>query len=523
MKRKKISKTVAKACLLTVLTSVFFVLALSPAICSAASFAGSSAGKYNSLDELAGKRVGVQVGTVFDDFAREAIPDVQVDYFSTFPDEINALKASKIDAVVSSEFSFDQLRTQDDSIRLIDDPIGSMGCCFVYPKNEHGKELCMQMNEFLKGLRESDELDRLEEIWMGSDESLKTVDDYTKFPATNGSLVFVTEGTFPPYDYFRDGQLVGYDVDIAIRFCKEYGYALEMKDMNFDALMPAIQSGKCDFGGSGIVSTPERAKKAYFSDPDNFVDVRVAVLSESSGGGSLISRIRDSFNKTFVVENRYQLFLKGILNTLTITVLSIICGTIIGFLLYMWCRNGGRTANGVTRFCVWLVQGMPGIVLLMLLYYVVFGKTSIGGIWVAVIGFSMTFGASVYSMILSGVKAVDYGQTEASYALGFNDRQAFFGIILPQAAQHFMPAYKAEIVTLIKATAVVGYIAVQDLTKMGDIIRSRTYEAFFPLISVAVIYFILAAILTRITDRLTISVDPKKRSDDKVLREVGVK
>lgn len=143
--------------------------------------------------------------------------------------------------------------------------------------------------------------------------------------------------------------------------------------------------------------------------------------------------------------------------------------------------------------------------------------------WVAVIGFTLTFGAAVYSMILSGVKAVDNGQTEAAYALGFNDTQTFFGIILPQAARHFMPSYKAEIVSLIKATAVVGYIAVQDLTKMGDIVRSTTYEAFFPLIAVAVIYFVLAGILKAVAGRLTMSVEPETRSEEKILKGIRTK
>jgi polar amino acid transport system substrate-binding protein len=198
----------------------------------------------------------------------------------------------------------------------------------------------------------------------------------------------------------------------------------------------------------------------------------------------------------------------------------VLLGTVIGFLVYLWCRRGGRIANRVTSFCVWLVQGMPVIVLLMILYYVILGKVSISGMWVSVIGFTLVFAAAVYSMILAGVKAVDFGQTEASYALGFTDRQTFFGIILPQAAQHFMPMYKAEIVSLIKATAVVGYIAVQDLTKMGDIVRSRTYEAFFPLVAVAVIYFVISAILTAIVSRITVSVDPEKRSEAEILKGV---
>ena len=203
-----------------------------------------------------------------------------------------------------------------------------------------------------------------------------------------------------------------------------------------------------------------------------------------------------------------------------ITVLSILFGTILGFAVFMLCRNGNPVANTVTRFCVWLVQGMPVVVLLMILYYIIFGRVNISGAAVSVVGFTLVFGSAVYGMLRAGVGAIDKGQLEAAYALGYTNRKAFFRIILPQALPHFMPAYKGEITALIKATAVVGYVAVQDLTKMGDIVRSRTYEAFFPLIAVAIIYFILAAILIFLVNRLEIRIDPRRRSKEQILKGV---
>ncbi|MBQ5987374.1 MAG: amino acid ABC transporter permease, partial [Clostridia bacterium] len=195
-------------------------------------------------------------------------------------------------------------------------------------------------------------------------------------------------------------------------------------------------------------------------------------------------------------------------------------GTILGFAVFMLCRNGNPVANTVTRFCVWLVQGMPVVVLLMILYYIIFGRVNISGAAVSVVGFTLVFGSAVYGMLRAGVGAIDKGQLEAAYALGYTNRKAFFRIILPQALPHFMPAYKGEITALIKATAVVGYVAVQDLTKMGDIVRSRTYDAFFPLIAVAIIYFILAAILTFLVNKIEIRIDPRRRSKQQILKGV---
>ena len=160
------------------------------------------------------------------------------------------------------------------------------------------------------------------------------------------------------------------------------------------------------------------------------------------------------------------------------------------------------------------------VVLLMILFYVVFGKLAISGVVVAVIGFTLTFGAAVFGLMQMGVGMIDRGQYEAAYALGHSNRRTFFRVILPQAIPHVLPAYQGEIIGLVKATAIVGYIAVQDLTKMGDIVRSRTYEAFFPLIAVTVIYFVLEELLNVAVRWMRVRIDPKKRAKSRILRGI---
>ncbi len=123
----------------------------------------------------------------------------------------------------------------------------------------------------------------------------------------------------------------------------------------------------------------------------------------------------------------------------------------------------------------------------------------------------------MFGMLESGVKAVNSGQVEGARALGYTDRQAFFKIVLPQATLHFLPTYKSTVVGHIKETAIVGYIAVKDLTKITDIIRGNTFEPFFPLIATAIIYFILSWILTFIIGRLQFAMDPKNRDRSKIL------
>jgi polar amino acid transport system substrate-binding protein len=316
-------------------------------------------------------------------------------------------------------------------------------------------------------------------------------------------------------------------MELAALFCEACGYGLKVLPINMDGLLASVQTGKSDFVASGISITPEREESMYFSESIYSGGTVLAVLkadgTELSGGRNpFLSRIASSFNKTFIRENRWKLFLEGIDNTLQITVLSILFGTILGFLVFMTCRNGNPVANGIIRFSTYLVQGMPMVVLLMILYYVIFGNVSISGIAVAVIGFTLTFGSSVCSMLRMGVSTIDRGQYEAAYALGHTNRHTFFRIILPQAIPIVLPAYQGEVTGLLKATSIVGYIAVQDLTKMGDIVRSRTYEAFFPLIAITIIYFLLEGIFSLALSFVRKAINPRKRSREQILKGVNV-
>ena len=244
----------------------------------------------------------------------------------------------------------------------------------------------------------------------------------------------------------------------------------------------------------------------------------------SSGGNvgkvSFFDKILESIDKTFVRENRWKLFVQGSINTLLITVLSILCGTLLGFIVFLLCRSRGIVVNTVTSWFMWLLQGMPMVVLLMVLYYIIFGNTSLSGMVISIVGFSLTFGVAVFGMLKTAVAAVDNGQYEAACALGYTPRRTFFRIILPQALPFMTEPYRGEIISLIKATSIVGYIAVLDLAKMGDLVRSRTYEAFFPLIAVMLIYFILEGILGTLVRVITDRMDPRKRKNGLLLKGV---
>ena len=486
-------------------------------------------GAYASIDELNGKRIGVQTGTTAAEVIKERLPNAQISYFSTFPDMEAALKAEKIDGFPGDGLVVRMMAAEDSSLFVMDEKLRSYDCGVVLPKNEKGDRLGKELNEWIAKAKESGELDAMVDKWVEEPEEKRTIPDYRSFPATNGVLKVTTEGTFPPMNYYRGEELAGMEVDLCARFCEAYGYGLDISSMNFDGMLAAVQTGKYDFALSGIAITNERQQSVNFSDPYYTGGYQMAVLkakdtasasSIGSAASDFFGRVAASFEKTFLREDRWKLLLWGSATTLFITVLSVLLGTILGFVVYLACRGGNPVMNTLTRFSIWLVQGMPVVVFLMILYYIVLGKVSISGTWVSVIGFTFIFGAAVFMMLKTGVGAIGAGQMQAAAALGYTERMAFFRVVLPQAVPHILPTYLGQVTALIKATSIVGYIAVQDLTKMGDVIRSRTYEAFFPLISVAVIYFVLAGILNALVGRFGRLLDVRRRRNGMLLKGV---
>ena len=351
--------------------------------------------------------------------------------------------------------------------------------------------------------------------------------DYTTLNGQNGTLKVITSAEAKPFAYLKNNKLVGFDIECLIMFAKEYGYQLDFTDVSFQSLLMGVTQGMYDIGVAGVTITPERAESVDFSDVYHVEDIVYIIQGDavSKGGFSnFLSFLRTGFDKTFIREARWKLIVQGVATTLLISILSVLFGTALGFVLYLGIRAQSKALSRATKVFVGiyskLIAGIPSLVILMVLFYVVFGKADVSGTVVAIIGFTMIFSAFVCSQLSLSVDGVDKGQTEAAYALGYSRDHTFMRIILPQAMRTFLPVYSAEIVGLIKSTSIVGYIAVNDLTKMGDIIRSNTFEAIFPLISVSLIYFAIIWCISAMMDILKRKAEPKRRKNQDILKGV---
>ena len=215
----------------------------------------------------------------------------------------------------------------------------------------------------------------------------------------------------------------------------------------------------------------------------------------------------ENIYQTLIYDNRYKFILEGLFHTILIAFFAVILGVLIGIVISI-IRNKHeqtgklKTLNILAKAYVNIIRGTPVVLQLMIIYYVVFKSVDVSTIIVGVLAFGINSGAYVSEIIRSGINSIPKGQSEAGYALGLKYWQVMRYIILPQAIKNILPALGNEFITLLKETSVGAYIGIVELTKASDIIASRTYDYFFPLLIIALIYLIMTLGLSKLVNIL---------------------
>ena len=457
--------------------------------------------------------IAAEVGTTTESDARSAYPNAQIVYVNSATDGLLAVTSGKADAYAMNLTAYESsVEPQRSDVALHPDGVVGEGGDVVVgisPVTElpNAAEL---INGFIAEIQADGTLEDMNRRW-------ETEHDYTMpdIPAPEDPEFTITVGTTgaaEPYSFYQDNELVGFDLELMYRFALWCNAELVIDVYDWYGIMPACTSGKVDYIMSNLFATEERREAMNFSDPYKTVrTVMVVASGEEAGTESFWDGVVSNFEKTFIRENRWQMILSGLLVTLEISLLTGLFGTALGFGLCLVLRSRRRAVSGTARLFCRIMEGVPNLVVLLIVNFVIFASSDIDPVAVAVISFSVIFAVSVAGTLNTGIQAVNSGQWEAASALGFSRAASFLHVVLPQAVRHVLPIYKSEIVAMIKMTSIVGYISIQDLARAGDLIRSRTFEAFFPLITTAVIYFAISSAVAGAIGKIELGIDPSRR------------
>lgn len=477
-----------------------------------------------SVADLEDKRIAVQLGTVYDLYATKTFPKATILQYPTFQEVTLSVSTGKADAGLSDIDVLNEVMRANPDLVTLGPPIFKSPVAAGFRKTDGDRRAAF--NAFLTKIRQNGVWADMADRWM-----TKRDQKMPELPkgATRGTLIVGTSSGGFPFAAVQNNELAGFDIELARRFGADIGAEVRFVDQDFAAHIAALVSGKIDVILASMFDTEERRQRIDFSAPyfeqDSYAFTVKANAAPAGGAAaaapptpSFIERVRASFRSNILVERRYLLIWDGLKTTAIIAVLATLFGTALGALVCFMRMSPLAVLRVPARLYIDIVRGLPVLVLLMLIFYVVFASVNINPILVAVLAFGMNFAAYVSEMFRSGIESIDRGQSEAGVAMGFTRAQTFRFIVLPQMIQRILPVYKGEFISMVKMTSIVGYIAVQDVTKAGDIIRSRTFDPFFPLIMVAVLYFVIAWVLMQALEYLERNTDPKYRRRGAVAR-----
>lgn len=464
-----------------------------------ADYAYPSTNKTLGELNVPGLRISALTGTELADFPKKAFPDCEIVNYNSFTDMFLALETGKADAAAAYYTQLSMVSDNYDDLAYISTPLSSVSYGFGTQKNAQGDKIKQEFNSYLREITASGDLEKLAVKWSTMTSDADAALHYT-FTGEKGTLRVATSGTWFPKSYYSGTNLTGHFVELISDFCSRTGYTPRFECCDYAAEVAGLNAGTYDIMADTLYITEERLKQISITDPVTSSEIYIVVknppvTASVSKASQFIKRIRDGFFSNFIREDRWKMLLNALGTTLILALVSGIIGTLLGALICWMRMSKNPFALAFSRMYIRVIQGIPITVLLMVLYYVVFTNSGLTALVICVIGFSVDFAAYASEIFRSGIEAVPAGQARAAKALGFTRSQSFFRVVLPQAMKHILPVYSGQLVSMVKATSIAGYISVMELTKVSDIIRSRTFDAFFPLITTALIYFLLSNML----------------------------
>jgi polar amino acid transport system substrate-binding protein len=455
-----------------------------------------------------GKTIGIPTGYIFDVLIENEF-DGTVAYYTEPSAGIEDMRQGRIAGfmtdlsgarVIVNEPGNENLLAVAVPDTLFSGPLGAI---------THSQDIADRFNAFLTELEADGTLAAIRRYWLedtpGSDPPMPDI----PLSGKNGTLTAAVGASSIPFTYIGgDGEMKGLCIELLYRFAAREGKSLELVSMEFGALVNYISSEKADLGVDAITITEERKKSVLFTDPFYFDHAGIIALRpEPAAASGAAEWLKTGIERNLLTDNRWKLIVSGLGVTMIISFAAQFLGTVVGGFVCWLLTRKNRFVRWLGSLYCGLIHGTPIVVLLMITYYIIFGGSDISNVLIAVAAFTMITGAGIAVNLKGAMETVDPVEIEAARSIGFSAFKAFTAVTLPQAVRRALPGYTGGFVELVKATAIVGYIAIQDLTRAGDIIRSRTYDAYFPLLFVAVIYLIVTTICVQTFKRIVQKVN----------------
>ncbi|MDR0974951.1 MAG: transporter substrate-binding domain-containing protein [Ruminococcus sp.] len=461
----------------------------------------------NAWQNYIGKTFAIKMGSVFEPMIKNDFEASDILYFTDNTGCFEAVRIGKIDVTAFDTSAAAVFLEDYPELLGVKVPSEIFSMPMGYPTEN--PEIRDEFNTFLAEITADGTLEEIQNRWL-SGETLPDLDapmpEIDLSDTSRGKVTVAITGANVPFDYMgADGEYKGYDIELTKRYAAWAKREIEYAAMDFGSIINYVASGKADLGASGISITEERKKSVGYTEPVYFDTCTMLVRrSDFEGTASaaetvtenvgFIEEIKTSVQRNLIDDNRYKLIISGLLTTMLISVVSMIIGTALGSGVAYLLTRKNKIAARASRLVCGLVSGLPTVTLLMVSYYIIFGKVDINSVYIAIATFSLVMAIRIGETLTDAINTVNPVEIKAARASGFTATGAFMTVTLPQAVKTALGPYLSHFVTLVKETAIVGYVAIGDLMRASDIIRSRTYDPYFPLIFAALIYLVITTV-----------------------------
>ena len=479
--------------------------------------------EYNSFADLKNAEDKITIGfeetLAILDQVHDVFPEAEVAYYNDL-NGYQAIESGKIEAYIGDGYMMQTaIRNGLTGVKILDESFLTNDVVCALSSHCQIPDFQNKVNNFIAKIKADGTLDDIYQRWLYEDDY-----EMPQMPVVENpqyTLTITTIGNAKPFSFYENGKLVGSEIEIAYLLGAELNARIVFEVADWDGMIAGVATGKYDICISDLYYSEEKKDNVIFSDPYYQADLCLMVQDFQSETGSFWQRLVTGFKNTLINGDRWKMMLSGLGVTLVITLGGFLLANLLGALLCAMALSRKKPLRALENIYSRIMQGMPIVVALMILYYILFSNTKISGILIAILGFGITGGAYMSQLFSGALRCVSDGQREAALAMGAGKGKVFREIVLPQAALHAMPGYFSEIISMMKGTAVVGYIAVIDLTKASDVIRGATFDAFIPLISAAVIYILIAFLLISVMNAILKKINPRRRK--RVLKGVNIK
>lgn len=456
----------------------------------------------NSEADISGLRIATQSGSCYD---VELSPrtDIELQRYNTLSDALHALLHGNADVLLNDETALNAYICREQGIKPILRGDKAYPTSFMFRMDD--TELAEAFNATLARLKAEGSYDRIIDYWLNDHYIEADTFPYKPVPTEGKPLRVANACATAPLAFMSGNEWYGLEIDLLRELARDLNRPLEIKFYDVTAAIMSLKTRKADILSGGVFITPERQQEFLFGESYyDFHSTYFALDPDSDKSKSgIAARSRHAVQKNLLAEDRWRFITDGLFETLIISFFAILFGSLLGIVVYRMGESKRHWARSVAKVYNGFIAGIPELVLLLVLFYVVFAQSGLSADVVAIIAFAMCFASGAADIYKTSLDAVPHGQTEAGLALGFTPVQTFFNIVFPQAVEHGLPLYKSLCINILKATSIVGYIAIQDLTRAGDLIRSRTFDALVPLLVVTVLYFLLVWLITALFNIIT--------------------